>query len=153
MSPFVPFFFLSPVVAGGLAFWMLRRIGAKREQRARGALDGLAAQLRGHKAPGALDLQVRDVSWSGDLEVAPHHCQVRVVMGGVDAREIPSNFYVEGVPGAPRPPAEVHTALRALDAEVMNALQGGGWTWQRPVITYEPEAGAPASTGTGTTLH
>ncbi|MBJ6765220.1 hypothetical protein JGU66_31025 [Myxococcaceae bacterium JPH2] len=140
MSPLIPFFVLSPIVAGGTCWWVLNRIGTKRDQRARAALDGMVSGLRGHKPTGTVDLQVREVSWSGDTELSPHHCRVRVVMGGVDARSIPPRFVVESAPGAPRPPPAVLSALRTLDAEVMASLTRGGWRWQRPNIDFEPES-------------
>ena len=145
MSLLIPFFIRSPILAGGLAWWTLTRIGKRRNQRAKGSLDGVVARLRGQKAPGTVDLFVQDVSWSGETELSPQNCQVRVVMGGQDAHAIPARFEVESAPGAPRPPAQVLAALQALEAQALEALKAGGWAWQRPRIGFEPAASTPSA--------
>ncbi|WP_147451221.1 hypothetical protein [Corallococcus llansteffanensis] len=138
MSPLIPFFILSPIVAGGLAWWTLTRIGKRRNQRAKGSLDAVVTRLRGQKVLGAVDLVVQDVSWSGETELSPQNVWIRVVMGGQDASTIPARFEVESAPGAPRPPAQVLAALRELDAQALEALKAGGWAWQRPRVGFEP---------------
>ncbi|CAM4514346.1 hypothetical protein [Corallococcus exiguus] len=140
MSPLIPYFILSPVVAGGLAWWTLTRLGKKRNARAKGSLDAVVTRLKGQKVLGAVDLVVQDVSWSGETELSPQNCRIRVVLGGQDASTIPPRFEVESAPGAPRPPAEVLAALRVLDAQATEALKGGGWSWQRPTVSFDPVA-------------
>ncbi|NOK10813.1 hypothetical protein [Corallococcus exercitus] len=140
MSPLIPYFILSPVVAGGLAWWTLTRLGKKRNARAKGSLDAVVTRLQGQKATGTVDLFVQDVSWSGETELSPQNCRVRVVMGGQDAASIPPRFEVESAPGAPRPSADVLAALRVLDAQATEALKSGGWSWQRPTVSFESAA-------------
>ncbi|MFP2896543.1 hypothetical protein [Corallococcus sp. 4LFB] len=138
MSPLIPYFILSPVVAGGLAWWTLTRLGKRRNARAKGSLDAVVTRLQGQKATGTVDLFVQDVSWSGETELSPQNCRIRVMMGGQDAGTIPPSFEVESAPGAPRPPADVLAALRVLDAQATEALKSGGWSWQRPTVSFEP---------------
>jgi hypothetical protein len=138
MSPLIPYFILSPLLAGGLAWWTLTRLGRKRNARAKGSLDAAVARLKGQRILGAVDLVVQDVSWAGETELSPQNCRIRVVMGGQDASSIPPRFEVETAPGATLPPAEVLSALRSLDAQAMEALKGGGWSWQRPTLSFEP---------------
>ncbi|RKH46799.1 hypothetical protein D7X55_19135 [Corallococcus sp. AB049A] len=141
MSPLIPYFVLSPIVAGGLVWWSLTRLGKKRNARAKGSLDAVVTRLKGQKATGTVDLFVQDVSWSGETELSPQNCRVRVVMGGRDAAGIPPRFEVEVAPGAPRPSADVLAALRVLDEQAMEALKSGGWNWQRPTVSFEPASG------------
>ncbi|MCY1035405.1 hypothetical protein OV207_28420 [Corallococcus sp. BB11-1] len=140
MNQLIPFLILSPILAGGLAWFTLTRLGKRRNERAKGSLDAVVAKLRGQKVLGAVDLFVQDVSWSGETELSPQNCQVRVVMGGQEANSIPARFEVESAPGAPRPPAAVLAALRELDAQAMATLKAGGWAWQRPRISFERAA-------------
>lgn len=145
MSQLIPFFILSPILAGGLAWWTLTRLGKRRNQRAKGSLDAVVARLRGQKVLGAVDLVVQDVSWSGETELSPQNVWIRVVMGGQDASAIPARFEVESAPGAPRPPAQVLAALQALEAQALEALKAGGWAWQRPRIGFEPAGPTPSA--------
>jgi hypothetical protein len=138
MNPLLPYLILSPVAAGALAWFTLTQLGNQRNLRARRSLDAVVTRLRGQRAPGTVELFVQDVSWSGETELSPQNCRVRVMMSGRDAAGIPPRFEVESAPGAPRPPTDVLAALRVLDGQAMEALRAGGWKWQRPIIGFEP---------------